>query len=68
MIGGIWAATTGILLASLPDSEAVSAGDGYLMDSFAAVFLGAATLRDDEFHIASTLIGVLVVKVSGSTG
>lgn len=63
MIAGFCAAITGILLASLLGSGTVSAADGYLMDSFAAVFLGSATLRDGEFHILGTLIGVLVVSV-----
>lgn len=63
VIAGVCAAVTGILLASILGSGTVSAADGYLMDSFAAVFLGSATLRDGEFHILGTLIGVLVVSV-----
>jgi len=63
VIGGVSAALTGILLASLLGSGTVSAADGYLLDSFAAVFLGAATLRDGEFHIIGTFIGVLVVNI-----
>lgn len=63
VIAGVCAATTGVFLASLLGSGTVSAGDGYLLDSFAAVFLGAATLRHGEFHILGTLIGVLVVNV-----
>jgi ribose transport system permease protein len=63
VIGGVCAALTGILLASLLGSGTVSAADGYLLDSFAAVFLGAATLRDGEFHIIGTFIGVLVVNI-----
>lgn len=63
MIAGLCAALTGILLSSLLGSGTVSAADSYLMDSFAAVFLGSATLRDGEFHIVGTLIGVLIVNV-----
>ena len=63
VFAGVGAALTGILLASLLGSGTVSAADGYLLDSFAAVFLGAATLRDGEFHILGTLIGVLVVNI-----
>ncbi len=62
-MAGSLAALTGILLASILGSGTVSAADGYLMDSFAAVFLGSATLRNGEFHIVGTLIGVLVVNV-----
>ncbi|HEY0260679.1 MAG TPA: ABC transporter permease [Lacisediminihabitans sp.] len=63
VIAGVCAAITGILLSSLLGSGTVSAADGYLMDSFAAVFLGSATLRDGEFHILGTLVGVLVVSI-----
>jgi ribose transport system permease protein len=57
------AAITGIMLSSLLGSGTAAAADSYLMDSFAAVFLGSATLRDGEFHIVGTLIGVLIVNV-----
>lgn len=63
VIAGVCAAITGVLLASLLGSGTVSAADGYLMDSFAAVFIGSATLRDGRFHIVGTLVGVLVVNV-----
>lgn len=63
VIAGLGAAITGILLASLLGSGTVSSGDGYLLDAFAAVFLGAATLRDGEFHIIGTLVGVLIVNI-----
>lgn len=63
VMAGACAALTGVLLASILGSGTVSAADGYLMDSFAAVFLGSATLRDGEFHILGTLVGVLVVSV-----
>jgi ribose transport system permease protein len=63
VVAGLCAAVTGILLASVLGSGTVSAADSYLMDSFAAVFLGSATLRDGQFHILGTLIGVLVVNI-----
>jgi ribose transport system permease protein len=63
MIAGLMAAITGIVLSSLLGSGTAAAADSYLMDSFAAVFLGSATLRDGEFHIVGTLIGVLIVNV-----
>ncbi|HEX7404911.1 MAG TPA: ABC transporter permease [Candidatus Nanopelagicaceae bacterium] len=62
-IAGLCAAITGVLLSSLLGSGTAAAADSYLMDSFAAVFLGSATLRDGEFHIVGTLIGVLIVNV-----
>jgi len=60
---GVCAALTGTLLSSLLGSGTLGAADGYLLDAFAAVFLGSATLRDGEFHILGTLVGVLVIAV-----
>lgn len=64
MIASVCAALTGILLASLIGSGSTTAGDGYLLDAFAAVFLGSVTLRDGEFHILGTLVGVLIIGVA----
>ena len=63
VIVGVAATATGILLASRVGSGQLTAGDSYLMNSFAAVFLGSAALRDGEFHVIGTLIGVLTVGV-----
>jgi ribose transport system permease protein len=60
---GFCSALTGVLLSSLLGSGTLAAADGYLLDAFAAVFLGSATLRDGEFHILGTLVGVLVLAV-----
>lgn len=60
---GVCAALTGSLLSSTLGSGTLAAADGYLLDAFAAVFLGSATLRDGEFHILGTLVGVLVIAV-----
>jgi ribose transport system permease protein len=62
-IGAACAAIGGILLSSRLGSGQVTAGDGFLLSAFAATFLGAAVLRDGEFHIFGTLIGVLIVTV-----
>jgi ribose transport system permease protein len=60
---GACAALTGFLLSSLLGSGTIGAGDGYLLQAFAAVFLGSATLRNGEFHIFGTLVGVLIICV-----
>ena len=60
---GFCAALTGVLLTSLLGSGTLAAADGYLLDAFAAVFLGSATLREGQFHILGTLIGVLILAV-----
>ncbi|MDQ7251126.1 ABC transporter permease [Dongia sedimenti] len=60
---GFCAAVTGTLLSSLLGSGTLGVGDGYLLDAFAAVFLGSATLRDGQFHIVGTFVGVLILAV-----
>ena len=62
-ISGAYASITGILLASVMGSGTSSAGDAYLMNSFACVYVGSATLKDGEFHIVGTLIGVLIIQL-----
>lgn len=63
VICGMCAGLAGILLASRTGSAAVSGGDSYLLSTFAAAFFGSAVLRDGEFHIIGTLVGVITVSV-----
>jgi len=60
---GLCAALTGVLLSSLLGSGTLGAGDGYLLNAFAAVFLGSATIREGQFHIFGTLVGVMILAV-----
>jgi ribose transport system permease protein len=64
VICGVCAGLAGILLSARIGSGQVTAGDGYLLNAFAAVFLGASVLRDGDFHILGTLVGVLIVTVT----
>jgi len=61
VISGMCAALTGVLLASRLGSGTTSAADSYLLTAFAAVFLGSATMRDGEFHVLGTFVGVLII-------
>ncbi|MEO5899345.1 MAG: ABC transporter permease [Ilumatobacteraceae bacterium] len=63
VIASVCAAVGGVLLASRTGSGAVDGGDGYLLSAFAATFFGSAVLRDGQFHIVGTLIGVFTVSV-----
>jgi len=63
MIGSFCAGLTGILLASVIGSGTTNAGDAYMINAFAAVFLGSATLKEGEFHILGTFIGVLIINI-----
>jgi len=62
-VSAVCAAITGILLSSLIGSGTTTAADAYLLNAFAAVFLGSATLKDGEFHIPGTLVGVLIIGI-----
>jgi ribose transport system permease protein len=65
-IAGACAAIAGVLMASNLGSGQVAAGDGFMLTSFAAAFLGSAALREGQFHILGTFIGVLTVAVGNN--
>jgi ribose transport system permease protein len=64
MISSICAGLGGILLSSELGSGQVAIADGYLLSAFAAAFLGSVCLRDGEFHIVGTVVGVVTVGVA----
>ncbi len=63
VIAAVCAALTGVLLASQSGSATVDGGQSYLLSAYAAAFFGSAVLRDGQFHIVGTLLGVLTVAV-----
>lgn len=63
IIGSVLSAITGILLVAVVGSGQPTGGDGYTMQAFAAAFLGTAVLREGQFHILGTLVGVVTVAV-----
>ena len=63
---GTCAALGGVLMASNLGSGQVTAGDGFMLSSFSAAFLGSAALKEGQFHILGTLIGVLTVAVGNN--
>ena len=52
-----------IVAANLGVGRPQGVGDTYLLDAFAAAFIGASTLRPGRFHIIGTVIGVLLIGV-----
>ena len=63
-ISGACAARAGIMAAaSLGAGRPQGVGDTYLLNAFAAVFIGASTLRPGQFHILGTIVGVLLIGV-----
>jgi ribose transport system permease protein len=63
VVCSVCAALTGILLASVIGSGQPTGGDGYTLSAFAAAFLGTAVLREGQFHIVGTVVGVVTVSV-----
>jgi len=54
---------TGIILASRLGSAHPTAGGGFLLTSYAAVFLGMTLFKEGEPNIIGTFIGVLIIGV-----
>ena len=63
VIAGICASITGILLAAVVGSGQPVGGDGFTLAAFAAAYLGTAVIREGQFHIVGTIVGVLTVAV-----
>ncbi|HLH68677.1 MAG TPA: ABC transporter permease [Candidatus Dormibacteraeota bacterium] len=63
VLAGVCATGTGIMLSAILGNGDTTAGDVYLLQSYAAAFLGSAALRDGEFHILGTAVGILTVAV-----
>lgn len=63
---GVCAAVSGVLLSARIGSGMVTAGDGFMLSAFAAAFLGASVIRDGQFHILGTFVGVLIVSIAGN--
>lgn len=62
---GAWLA--GLILLGQTGSAQAGVGDSYLLPAYAAVFLGAATIKLGRFNPVGSVIAVLVLAI-GSTG
>jgi ribose transport system permease protein len=62
-ITGFASALAGIALAARLSQGHPQGGDAFLLDSFTACFLGAATLRNGEFNVPGTVIAVIIISV-----
>jgi ribose transport system permease protein len=63
VISGGLAALAGIMLTAQSGQGSPGAGTALLLQAFTAAFLGSVTLRDGEFHVVGTVIGVLLLSV-----
>ena len=60
---GLGAALAGLVLTSRLFSAHPTAGEPFMLNSIAAVFLGMTMFREGEAHIPGTLFGVLILGV-----
>ncbi len=65
-LSGLGAAFAGIVLTSRLFSAHPQAGNPFMLNAAAAVFLGMTVFREGEAHILGTLLGVLIMGVLGN--
>jgi len=66
VISGLTAAISGVIITARLASGHPTAGNAFLMDAIAAVFVGTTVMREGEAHIIGTLVGALVIGVLGN--
>jgi ribose transport system permease protein len=63
VIVALLASLVGILLTAGISGIRLNLGDAFLLDAYAAVFLGAAVFRPGQFSIPGTIVGALFLRV-----
>jgi len=66
MLSAVIAGIGGVILTSISSSAQPVGGEGYLLEAFAAVFLGATVLGKGKPHILGTLLGVFFLYMVNS--
>lgn len=63
IISGIGAGLAALILASKLGTAHPSAGDSYLMEALATVYVGATAFKSGEPNIAGTFVGALIIGI-----
>lgn len=66
ILSALFSGIGGVILTSISSSAQPVGGEGYLLEAFAAVFLGATILGKGKPHILGTLLGVLFLYMASS--
>ena len=66
ILAAVFAGLAGVILTSISSSAQPVGGQGYLLEAFAAVFLGATILGKGKPHILGTLLGVFFIYMVNS--
>jgi ribose transport system permease protein len=66
VLSALFSGIGGVLLTSISSSAQPVGGQGYLLEAFAAVFLGATILGKGKPHVLGTLLGVFFLYMVSS--
>lgn len=66
ILAGVMSSIGGVILTSVSSSAQPVGGEGYLLEAFAAVFLGATVLGKGKPHVFGTLLGVFFIYMVNS--
>jgi ribose transport system permease protein len=66
VLASLFSGIGGVILTSVSSSAQPVGGQGYLLEAFAAVFLGATVLGKGKPHILGTLLGVFFIYMVNS--
>jgi ribose transport system permease protein len=66
VMSSLFAGIGGVILTSISSSAQPVGGEGYLLEAFAAVFLGATILGKGKPHLLGTLLGVFFLYMVSS--
>lgn len=66
VFAALMAGVGGVILTSVSSSAQPVGGEGYLLEAFAAVFLGATVLGKGKPHVFGTLLGVFFIYMVNS--
>lgn len=63
VVSGIGAALAALILSSRLGTAHPTAGDDYLMEALATVYVGGTAFKNGEFNIAGTFVGAMIIGV-----
>jgi ribose/xylose/arabinose/galactoside ABC-type transport system permease subunit len=66
IVAAVLSGMAGVILTSISSSAQPVGGQGYLLEAFAAVFLGATVLGKGKPHVLGTLLGVFFIYMVNS--
>lgn len=66
MLAALMSGIGGVILTSISTSAQPVGGEGYLLEAFAAVFLGATVLGKGKPHVFGTVLGVFFIYMVNS--